>query len=154
VVRVGNLVGAGRPREAQRAAWVALALGAAVMGASALVIILGRESIPALYGVEPAVQALAVATMPIAAAFQIFDGLQVVGCGVLRGMGQTKPAAWMNLVGYYVLALPIAYWLAFDRGQGVAGLWWGLTVGLMAVSAALVAWIAVRGPASVVYRRV
>lgn len=154
VVRVGNLVGAGRPREAQRAAWVAMALGAAVMGASALAIIAGRDAIPALYGVEPAVQALAVATMPSAAAFQIFDGLQVVGCGILRGLGQTKPAAWMNLVGYYVLALPIAYWLAFDQGQGVAGLWWGLTVGLMAVAAALVAWIAVRGPAAVVYRRV
>lgn len=153
VVRVGNLVGAGRPREAQRAAWVALALGAGVMGAAALVFVLGRESIPALYGVDPGVQALATATLPVAAAFQVFDGTQVVGCGVLRGMGQTRPAAWMNLVGYYALALPLAYWLAFERGQGVAGLWWGLTVGLLAVAAALVCWIAVRGPAAVVYRR-
>lgn len=152
-VRVGNLIGAGRPREAQRSAWVALALGAAVMCASALAFVVLRDALPAMYGVDPEVQALAAATLPIAAAFQVFDGTQAVGCGILRGMGRTGPAAWINLVGYWALALPLAYWLAFPQGQGVHGLWWGLTAGLLVVAAALVGWIAVRGPAGAVYRR-
>ena len=57
---------------------------------------------------------------PIAGAFQIFDGIQVVGGGVLRGMGRTRPAALFNLVGYYVLGLPVAWWLAFRRGATAA----------------------------------
>lgn len=152
-VRVGNLIGAGRPREAQRAAWVALGLGGAVMCASAVAFVVWREELPALFGVDPAVQALAAGTLPIAAAFQVFDGVQAVGCGVLRGMGWMRPAAVANLLGYWALALPLAYWLAFAGGQGVHGLWWGLTAGLLAVAVGLVWWIGVRGPASAAYRR-
>ncbi len=145
-VRVGNLTGAGRPVEARRAAWVALALGAAMMLVSALVFVVGRTALPALYGVDPEVLALAASTLPIAAAFQVFDGTQAVAAGVMRGLGRMRPAALINLVGFWVLALPLAYALAFPAGQGVHGLWWGLTAGLMVVAVALVAWIAAYGP--------
>lgn len=149
VTRVGNAIGSGLPLEAERAAWTALALGAGVMIASAVAFLALRDALPALFDADPEVHALAAATLPIAAAFQLFDGIQVVGFGILRAMGRTQRAALVNFAGYYAVALPLAYWLAFPRGMGVAGLWWGLTVGLALVAAALLAWIAARGPASV-----
>jgi MATE family multidrug resistance protein len=95
------------------------------------------------------VVASAAVLLPIAAAFQLFDGLQVVGGGILRGMGRTRPAAVFNLVGYYVLALPLAWWLGFPAGLGLPGIWWGLALGLAAIALALVAWVGLRGPARV-----
>lgn len=145
--RVGNLLGAGRPRAAQRAAWVAIALGAAVMSLSAALFVLGRQWLPRIYTNEAEVIALSISILPIAAAFQIFDGVQVVGCGVLRGMGRTRPAAWFNLIGYWVIGLPLGGWLALRAGFGLGGIWWGLATGLAIVSASLVAWIQYRGPA-------
>jgi MATE family multidrug resistance protein len=146
VIRVGNLLGAGRPAAAQRAAWVALGVGAGVMTFSAAAFVLFRHALPRIYTPDAAVVALSASILPIAAAFQIFDGTQVVGCGILRGMGQTRPAAVFNLVGYWVLALPVGGWLALATPAGLPGLWWGLCFGLAVVAASLVAWIARRGP--------
>ena len=95
-----------------------------------------------------AVLAVTATLLPIAGAFQLFDGTQVVGGGILRGMGRTRPAAVFNLLGYYGLGLPVAYYLAFEAGMGVTGIWWGLTLGLMVVAVSLVLWVGVRGPAS------
>jgi MATE family multidrug resistance protein len=148
VVRVGNLVGARARRDAQRAAWVALGAGAAVMGVSAVGFWLGRFQLPKLFSAEPAVVAAAAAILPIAAAFQVFDGLQVVGCGILRGMGQTRPAAAFNVLGYYGLALPLAWWLGFRLRLGLPGIWWGLALGLASVALLLLAWIRRYGPAT------
>lgn len=145
--RVGNLIGAGRPAEAQRAAWVAIALGAGVMTLSAALFVLGRSWLPRIYTNEIDVIALGAAILPIAAAFQIFDGVQVVGCGVLRGMGRTRPAAVFNLLGYWLLGLPLGGWLGLHAGRGLAGIWWGLAIGLAVVATGLVAWIHFRGPA-------
>jgi MATE family multidrug resistance protein len=151
--RVGNLLGAGEPREAQHASFVAFAMGAGAMALCALVFLLGRNTLPLLYvgGTADNSEVLAIAArvLPIAAAFQLFDGLQVVGSGILRGMGRTLPGALINLVGYYVLALPFAAWLSFSLDQGLTGLWWGLSLGLSTIALALVGWVAVRGPGTV-----
>ncbi len=149
VTRVGNLIGAREPHAAQRAAWVALALGAGVMCVSAVLFVTLREVLPRLYTGDPGVVALGASILPIAAAFQIFDGTQVVGCGILRGMGRTRPAAWFNLLAYWVLGLPIGSWLAFRHGWGLEGIWWGLCLGLAVVAGALVWWVRVRGPAQI-----
>jgi len=149
VTRVGNLIGACRPREAQRAAWVAVAMGGGVMLFFAALFIGARHWLPSLYAVDPAVLVLSAALLPVAAAFQLFDGIQVVGAGVLRGMGKTRPVAIFNLFGYWALALPLAYWLAFPMGMGVPGIWWGLVLGLGAVAVMVMIWIAVWGPARV-----
>ena len=146
VTRVGNLLGARRPDEAQRAAWVALALGAGVMSASAVLFVAFRHQLPRLYTPDAAVVALCASILPIAGAFQIFDGTQVVGCGVLRGMGRTRPAALFNLISYWLLGIPLGAWLALRAGWGLAGVWWGLCLGLAAAAALLVAWIRWRGP--------
>lgn len=148
VTRVGNLLGAREPQAAQHAAWVALAMGAAVMAGSAITFVALRDVLPGFYADEQTVLLLAAAVFPIAGAFQLFDGTQVVGGGILRGMGRTRPAAVFNLVGYYLLGLPLGYWLAFNYGMGLAGIWWGLTLGLAVVALLLVFWIARRGPAN------
>jgi MATE family multidrug resistance protein len=147
--RVGHRIGAGDPEGAQRSAWVALGLGATVMSGFALLFIAGRRLIPAAYGAGAEVVAVAAGILPIVAAFELFDGLQVVGSGVLRGMGRTRPAAAFNFLGYYVFGMPLAFWLGRPERLGLAGIWWGLALGLFAVAVALVAWIAVRGPRTV-----
>ena len=147
VTRVGNLLGAGERVAAQRAAWVALAMGAGVMGVSAISFVVLRGVLPRAYTNDPEVIVVAASLLPVAAAFQLFDGIQVVGGGVLRGMGRTRPAAWFNLLGYYVLGLPLALYLAFETAMGVAGIWWGLSLGLLVVAALMIAWVGARGPA-------
>jgi MATE family multidrug resistance protein len=149
VTRVGNLIGERNGPGAQRAAWVSLVMGGGVMLAFAVLFISARRILPEIYTDEAAVIALAAALLPVAAAFQLFDGLQVVGSGILRGMGRTRPAALFNLAGYYLLALPLAYWLAFPMGMGLAGIWWGLCLGLVVVAALLLGWVAVKGPGKV-----
>src|SRR5690606_10028572 len=133
-------------RDAGRAAWVALGVGAAFMALSGLSFWLFRWQLPRLFTADVAVVAAAAAFLPVAAAFQVFDGLQVVGAGVLRGLGQTRPAALFNFLGYYVLALPLAWWLAFRLGLGLPGLWWGLAFGLAVVAGSLLLWLHRNGP--------
>lgn len=139
--RVGNLLGAGQTHAARRSATLALGLGAGVMVVSAVLFVTLRWELPRLYSDDATVVALAASILPIAAAFQVFDGTQAVGGGVLRGLGATRPAAVFNLVGYYVVALPLALLAAKSFGMGLPGLWWGLCVGLAGVASALVWWI-------------
>jgi MATE family multidrug resistance protein len=145
--RVGNRIGAGDREGAQHAAHVALGLGAGVMGISALVFLLLPRPLALLLTTKEDVIAVAMTIFPIAAAFQVFDGTQVVGSGVLRGMGTPRPAAIANLLGFYGVALPCACLLAFRAGLGIRGVWIGLATGLAVVATLLVLWIAYRGPA-------
>jgi len=143
--RVGNLIGAGRSEQVQRAAWIAFGLGAGAMALFGAVMIGLRAELPRLYTSNAQVIAVCAFLLPIAAAFQIFDGTQVVGCGILRGMGRTRAPALVTLVGYYAIALPFAWWLGLDRGLGLAGIWWGLCLGLVVVASALLVWVRLCG---------
>jgi MATE family multidrug resistance protein len=145
-VRVGNLIGAGDVAQAQRAAWLGIGMGAAFMTLSAVGFVVGREVLPRLYTPEAVVIAAAAAILPIAGAFQVFDGTQSVASGVLRAMGRPGPAAAFNLVGYWLIALPIGGWLALRTDAGLPGLWWGLCAGLVVVAIGLVLLIWRRGP--------
>jgi MATE family multidrug resistance protein len=145
--RVGNRIGAGDRAGARRAAWVAFALGGGTMLGFALLFVAGRGVIPPLFTDARAVVAATAALLPIVAAFELFDGLQVVGCGILRGMGQMRPAAVANLVGYYALGLPLGW--ALSRRMGLPGIWWGLALGLFVVALSLVAHVHWRGPETV-----
>mgnify|MGYP003888489331 CR=1 FL=1 len=89
----------------------------------------------------------AASILPVAAAFQIFDGAQCVGGGILRGMGRTRPAAVFNFMSYYVIALPLGYVLAFKLGLELVGIWMGLAIGLGMAAALFLLWVRVRGPA-------
>jgi MATE family multidrug resistance protein len=135
--RVGNLVGQGDTDGVGRAARVAIALSACVMAGFGLLFVLLRDALPALYTSERHLVATCALILPIAAAFQVFDGVQVVSAGILRGMGRTQAPAVANALGYYAFGLPIGAWLAFGVGMGLPGLWWGLALGLAAVAGAL-----------------
>jgi MATE family multidrug resistance protein len=131
---VGNAIGRRDPAGARRAAWVGLGFGASVMSLSALAFGLLPQLLARAYTPDADVIARAVPLIGIAGVFQILDGTQAVGCGVLRGAADTRVAALINFIGYWVVGLPLGLVLAFPFGLGPRGLWWGLTVGLALVS--------------------
>ena len=142
--RVGNAIGRGDLPGARRSAAASLLLGAAPMSASPSCSPPSPVPLGRLYTRDPAVIAVVAALLPIAAVFQVFDGLQVVSAGVLRGAADTTFPAAMALIGYWALALPVGWYLAFRAGLGARGLWWGFVVGLMAVAILLLLRIAAR----------
>lgn len=135
--RVGNLIGQGNATAMKRAVRVSLLSGIGVMSFSALGFTVLRAQLPQLYTSEAALIAATATILPLAGAFQLSDGAQVVAGGVLRGMGRPHAAAVANLLGYYGLALPLGYVLAFKLELGLRGIWLGLTCGLLVVSIAL-----------------
>jgi MATE family multidrug resistance protein len=109
------------------------------MTAAALTFLLAPAAIMRAFTTDPAVIATGASLLAVAAAFQLFDGIQVVATGVLRGTGDTRTAMLANLVGHWALGLPIGWLLAFRLGFGVVGIWLGLTLGLVAVATTLLA---------------
>ena len=138
-VFVGRAIGAAKLGEARAAGHTAFAIGAAVMCVAGLGFWLLPERLARLFTTDAEVTASAAGLLVIAALFQVFDGVQVVGSGVLRGAGDTRFPLAANLVGYYALGLPIAALCTFVLGYGVRGLWIGLCVGLVLVAATLFA---------------
>ena len=86
---------------------------------------------------HPEVLAMAATLIPIAGVFQIGDGLQVVAIGCLRGLGDVRSPVVANVLGFWVVGLPLGCWFAFGLDWGPAGLWWGLVLGLFVVAAGL-----------------
>jgi MATE family, multidrug efflux pump len=144
VTRVGNAIGRGDMPGARRAAAASLLLGGGVMLVFAALFAALPQALARLYTQDSAVIAMAAALLPIAAVFQVFDGAQVVAAGVLRGAADTTFPAGIALVGFWLVGLPAGWALAFPGGLGPRGLWWGLTIGLMAVSALFLVRIAFR----------
>ena len=137
--RVGNAVGRLDGAAARRAATVCLLLGGAVMVISAAAFYLVPGPLARLFTPDAEVIAMAALLIPVAAAFQIADGTQVVGAGVLRGAADTRFAALCAFLGFWGIGLPTGILLTFHYDLGPAGLWWGLTAGL-AGTAALLVW--------------
>lgn len=131
-VRVGHAVGARDAPGARRAASAALLVGVGFMAASAVVLLTAPRALAALYTRDATVLALAASLIPIAGVFQLFDGLQVVSLGILRGAGDTRVPAVANVVGFWLFGLPLGAWLGLGAGGGPRGLWWGLVAGLAA----------------------
>ncbi|MEP7118389.1 MAG: MATE family efflux transporter [Acidobacteriota bacterium] len=136
-VRVGNRVGANDPAGAARAGWTAIILGAGFMSAMALLFVSIPRTLIGLFSPGPEVVTLGASLLVIAAVFQLFDGLQAVATGALRGLGDTRMAMLVNLAGHWLVGLPIAYVLCFSLGLGVWGLWMGLSAGLIVCGIAL-----------------
>jgi MATE family multidrug resistance protein len=154
-VRVGYWSGAGVPRAARHAGFVALALGVGFMSLSALVMVLAPHWIVGLYLHldDPAnahTVSLAATLLGVAAIFQIVDGAQTVGSGCLRGLKDTRVPMLAATLGYWGIGFPLGYALAFHFGMGALGLWWGLAAGLTTV-AVLMTWrfhrMSLRSPA-------
>lgn len=137
-ISVGQAIGAGDAAKARRAGWLALALGTSFMLCAAIVFLSAPRALILLYTPDPRVMAVGPTLLAIAAAFQIFDGVQTVSTGALRGLGETRVPMYANLVGYWVMGLPLGLTLCFVIGWGIYGLWMGLTLALVVIALTLV----------------
>jgi MATE family multidrug resistance protein len=135
-ILVGRAVGRQDPAATRRAGFVGLGFGLAVMSLAAALFFAVPRGLARLLTDKTDVLEVATPLMLIAAVFQLFDGAQV-GAGALRGCGDTRFVQWANVVGHYLVGLPVAVALGFGLGMGPQGLWWGLSAGLVSVSVAL-----------------
>jgi MATE family multidrug resistance protein len=140
-VSVGQAIGAGNRRLARSNGYIGMGLACAFMICAAISFLTLPRQILSLYTNDAAVLNLGVKLLAIAALFQLFDGIQTVATGALRGLGETRLPMLVNFCGYWVLGLPIGYVLCFEKGIGITGLWWGLTIALILISMVLLlAW--------------
>jgi MATE family multidrug resistance protein len=133
-VLVGRAVGREDAAGARGSARAALACGFAFMACTGALFLALPEPIARLYTRELEVIAVAAMLIPLAGVFQVFDGLQVVAAGVLRGLGDTRTPMLVCLLGYWLLGIPLSVYLGFFTDSGPAGLWWGLVLGLALVA--------------------
>lgn len=141
-VRVGHGLGRGDAHGAAGAGWAALALGAGCMAVSAAALALFRGPIVRAFTPDPEVLPVGMSLLLVAAIFQLADAVQVVAAGILRGVGDTRTPMIANLVGHWLLGLPVGATLAFALGWGAVGLWSGMCVGLSCVASwLLLAWL-------------
>lgn len=136
-VLVGQAVGRGDEEGARASARTSLNAGVGFMSVSAACMLLFPEFISRLYTTDVAAAAISTMLIPIAGVFQVFDGVQAVSGGVLRGLGDTRTPMLVNVVGFWLAGIPISLFLGFHTRLGPAGLWWGLVAGLAIVAAIL-----------------
>ena len=136
-VRVGQAVGRRDAPGVRRAGWAALGLASAVMTGAAVLFLTAPGALIRVYSTDATVVDVGIVLLFICSVFQLFDGLQTVATGALRGLGDTRTPMVLNLVGHWAIGLPIGYVLCFNRGWGVAGLWAGLSVGLILIGGSL-----------------
>ncbi len=140
-VRVGHALGRADVAGAARAGWMALVIGTGFMACSAIVFLVFPSHILRAFTSDSAVITIGISLLLVAAYFQLFDGVQIVATGIMRGSGDTQTPMLVNLVGHWFVGLPVGYTLCFVMGWGVIGLWVGFCVGLVSVGfILLVAW--------------
>ena len=136
-VRVGQAVGRKDPRGAAVSGWTALLLSTAFMGVAGVALAAAPRWIVRVYISDSAVVASGAILLRIAAVFELFDGLQVVATGALRGLGDTRTPMLAHLAGYWAIGLPVAYILCFRFRWGVPGIWFGLSAALILIGSTL-----------------
>jgi len=129
-IRVGNAVGMKDIAETRRAGFTASLMGASIMSIAGIIFILLRNFLPSLYVNDEVVISYASSLLVIAALFQISDGTQAVGIGILRGLTDVKIPTAITFIAYWIVGLPVGYLLGFTFKLGVQGVWIGLLLGL------------------------
>lgn len=129
-IRIGQAVGAADHARVRAIGLNSFALGIAVMAACGVILSLAGQPIARAFVDDDAVVAMAARLLLAAAVFQIFDGLQVVASGALRGLADVTIPLIFCLIAYWFIALPAAYGAAFVLGLGAIGIWIGLALGL------------------------
>jgi MATE family multidrug resistance protein len=136
-VRVGQALGRHDPHGASRAGWTALVLGAAFMTCTALIFWLVPGYIVRIYSPDRILTQAASRLLFVAAFFQLFDGLQAVATGALRGAQDTRTPMICSVVFYWLVGLPLGHFLCFRLGWGASGIWTGLCVALILIGCSL-----------------
>jgi len=136
-VRVGQAIGRRDPHGAAHAGWTAIGLIGLFMSLVAAVFLLAPRLLITLFTADASVVHIAVMLLAVGAMFQLFDGLQGVTTGALRGLGETRTAMLANLIGHWAIGLPLGCFLCFTLGWNVIGLWIGLGLGLFVVAISL-----------------
>lgn len=137
-IRVGNFLGKKDMPQLRRAGFTLILMGLILMMAWGILFVTGRYYLPALYISDPAVISLTASLLIIAGFSQLSDGLQVVCAGALRGLQDVKIPSLLIFVAYWIIALPLGYWLAFHLQLGPKGIWYGLLIGLTVTALAMV----------------
>jgi MATE family multidrug resistance protein len=137
-VRVGRAAGAADLALARKRGVHGMAAGLAAMASCAAIFVAVPHAIASLFSRDPSVVAATIPLLQIAAVFQLSDGAQAIAAGALRGLGNTHATLVGNLLGHYLVGLPISLALAFGASLGAPGLWWGLSGGLTATALYLV----------------
>ena len=150
-VRVGHAVGRRDAAGASGAGWTAVALGTGFMASAAATFLAAPRAILGVFTADDRVVDVGLTLILVVALFQIFDGLQGVATGALRGLGDTRTPMLLNLAGHWMVGLPVGYLLCFAIGWGVLGLWIGVSAGLVLVGSLVTAiwWRRARALASV-----
>ena len=104
------------------------------MSITAILFTFGNNLLPWIYTSDDHVIVIAAQLLIIAAFFQLFDGTQVVGLGVLRGMGDVNIPTFITFIAYWIIGLPVGYLLGIKFNMGVSGVWYGLVLGLLTAS--------------------
>ena len=140
-VRVAQAIGAQDRRQAMHAGWISIVLGGVCMIVFGIILLIVPQTLLGFFSADPSVRSVGAGLLFITAFFQLFDGVQVVSSGVLRGLGNTRISMMINLIGHWGIGLPTGVALCFWAGWGVYGIWIGLSVGLTLVAVSLaVAW--------------
>jgi len=133
-VLVGQAVGRGDEHGARRATGAGMVTGVGFMALTAVMFLAVPGVLARVFSDDVPVIAAAELLLPIAGVFQVFDGMQVVAAGALRGVGDTRAPMVLNLVGFWLLGLPVSLGLGFGLDWGPTGVWWGLAIGIGAVA--------------------
>lgn len=133
-VIVGQAIGRADPPAARRAVGAGLVTGVGFMTLTAIMFLTLPEPLSRAFSNSTEVVAAAALLLPIAGVFQVFDGVQVVAAGALRGAGDTRIPMILNLVGFWLVGLPLCALLGFGTGLGPRGIWWGLASGIGVVA--------------------
>jgi MATE family multidrug resistance protein len=136
-VRVGQALGRGDVHAAGRAGWTAMGLGAIFMASAGVLLISAPEHVARVFTTDRAVIRTAVSLLAVAAWFQLFDGIQTVATGALRGAGDTRTPMICHMLLYWLIGLPLGYVLCFAMGWGAVGLWTGLCIALILIGSVL-----------------
>jgi len=138
-VRVGQALGRGNPTDARNAGNTAILLGATFMSTMSVVLLVFPRYIARFYTADPIVIRAAITLLAAGAAFQLFDGIQTVATGSLRGTGDTRTPMLCHFFAYWLMGLPFGAYLCFRRHWGALGLWVGLSLSLILIGILLLA---------------
>ncbi len=136
-VRVGQAVGRKDPPSAARAGNTSIFLAGSFMFCMSVLLLVFPRQIALLYTHDEAVIGGTILLLAAGAAFQLFDGIQTVATGALRGLGDTRTPMMCHFAGYWLVGVPLGTWLCFRRGYGVLGLWIGLSLSLILIGTVL-----------------